>query len=189
MLCRGLCRRCYAEHRANGLLDLVAQPPKPKRSPPKLAPGHRIGNWTVVDKGTYRNRLWYYSVRCICGAVIEKREQDMAKHFACRKCVHGANDRNGLSYNPKTKKLYDIWKCARARCFNPKHPKYPRYGGRGITMCQEWRLSFEAFLDHVRPIYREGMLMDRIDNDGNYEPGNLRWVDAKTSLENRECSA
>lgn len=64
-----------------------------------------------------------------------------------------------------------------ARCDNPKNPAYPRYGGRGITVCDRWR-TFEGFLADMgeRPA---GKSIERINNDGNYEPGNCRWATAK----------
>ena len=70
------------------------------------------------------------------------------------------------------------------RCLNPRLPSYPYYGGRGITVCDEWIESFDAFLAHVG-IRPEGTSIDRIDNDGNYEPGNVRWATPSEQMRNR----
>lgn len=71
---------------------------------------------------------------------------------------------------------YRAWKHAKERCFNPKARGYARYGGRGITMCPEWVHDFAAFFVHIGPRPAKGLLLDRIDNDGHYEPGNVRWA-------------
>lgn len=83
--------------------------------------------------------------------------------------------------------VYRVWGNMIQRCTNPNLDRYKDYGGRGITVCERWRNSFEAFYADVgdRP---EGMFLDRINNDGNYEPNNVRWVTrAQSNLNTRRC--
>ena len=76
------------------------------------------------------------------------------------------------------------------RCTNPNQIRFKDYGGRGIKVCDEWLNSFEAFYDHVSQLPHfgeEGYSLDRINNNGNYEPGNVRWATAAEQVKNRRC--
>ena len=84
--------------------------------------------------------------------------------------------------------IHNVWKAMKRRCTDPKDQYFHCYGGRGITVCQEWQDSFQAFYDHVSqlPHFGEaGRSIDRINNDGNYEPGNVRWATAKEQANNK----
>ena len=76
-------------------------------------------------------------------------------------------------------KLYSTWSSARGRCHNERHKNYKGYGGRGIELCSGWRETPEAFIEWIENNLGEkpeGYSLDRINNEGNYEPGNLRWA-------------
>lgn len=84
--------------------------------------------------------------------------------------------------------LYGRWACIKARCLNPNYHGYHRYGGRGITICQEWK-SFQVFRDWAFSSgFRPELQIDRINNDGNYEPSNCRWVSPITNANNKRDS-
>lgn len=91
---------------------------------------------------------------------------------------HGATADN--RFTPE----YMSWVAAKARCFNQNTAKYAIYGARGITMCERWRMSFSDFLADMGP-RPKGKTLDRINNDGNYEPDNCRWATAKEQMANR----
>ena len=101
---------------------------------------------------------------------------DMGRHDV------GHHEMHGLRKHP----LYSVWANIKTRCFNRNNSHYERWGGRGITMCNEWKNSFKAFYNWAMSNgYQEGLTIDRIDNDGNYEPSNCRWVTVKIQNSNK----
>src|SRR5882672_264654 len=107
----------------------------------------------------------------------QKRPKLLPAHIPCpevspyaRRLEHGCSR---LPSGPH-KRAYRAWAHMKERCHNPKHPKYHRYGGRGITVCRHW-LRFENFLSDMG-LPPPGLTLDRKDNDGNYEPLNCHWA-------------
>lgn len=89
------------------------------------------------------------------------------------------NTSHGLGKHP----MYQTWYNMKARCYNPKDYYYKDYGGRGIQVCDRW-LDINNFIEDMYPSCQEGLTLDRIDVNGNYEPDNCRWTDANTQARN-----
>lgn len=121
-----------------------------------------------------------------CGRIIKCRKLcDMHYH---RLRVHGSPYTNfkpveshGMSKSPE----YWAWRSMLLRCNNPKNHNYKNYGGRGIVVCGAWQKSFTEFYKHVGKKPTSNLTLDRIDNDGNYEPGNVRWATRQQQNNNR----
>jgi hypothetical protein len=88
---------------------------------------------------------------------------------------------HGESKSPE----YHVWKKIIARCHNPQHKQFANYGGRGIKVCDRWRSSLQDFITDVGRRHSSELTFDRINNDGDYEPGNVRWATWTMQANNR----
>src|SRR3990167_5070673 len=91
----------------------------------------------------------------------------------------------GVKHGGRYRTEYMIWIGMKCRCFTATDDRFRDYGGRGITVCEEWRRDFAAFLRDVGPRPSPKHSIDRIDPDGNYEPGNVRWATASEQQQNK----
>lgn len=90
---------------------------------------------------------------------------------------------------PTTHPLYSVLKGMKARCYDSKNKRYNRYGGRGIKICDEWKNNYDAFYEWgIKNGYKRGLSIDRINNDGDYEPQNCKWSTDKEQCRNRSTN-
>jgi hypothetical protein len=152
--------------------------------------GQRYGQLVVLEfVGRLDNYAATWRVRCDCGneRVVLQGNLRQGRTRSCG-CGIGKNAKHGHNRRQQRTPEYNAWTNMKSRCLNPRHPHYKYYGGRGITVQPEWLESFEAFLRDVGNRPGPGYSLDRVDVDGNYEPGNVRWATALQQRHNRRDS-
>lgn len=151
--------------------------------------GLRYGRLTVIERdGSFSNGDAKWLCQCSCGGSKRVRASHLNNgHVRSCGCLRIEVSRESSKTHGKSKtRLYSVWQSIIRRCKYPKDKAYHNYGARGIDVCEEWRNDFSNFYDWCQASgYEHGLWIDRIDNDGDYEPSNCRWVNAKESNRNR----
>lgn len=142
--------------------------------------GQKFSHWTVIrQEGNYRGNARYLC-RCDCGNISYVLGGYLV-HGRSRSCVSCSKKKDAPYARTK---LYGVWSAMRNRCNRRTDKNYRNYGGRGIKVCAEWNdfLTFQKW--SIENGYREGVTIDRINNDGDYAPSNCRWVTQKIQANN-----
>ena len=158
--------------------------------------GKKFGKLTVIEldhkEPYYLNgkiQHWKYYYRCICDCgkeTIVNGSDIQSRHTQSCGCLQRVktsktNKTHGLSHT----RIHNIWQGIKQRCLNPNRKIYKNYGGRGIQICNEWKTNFMSFYNWAMANgYNDTLSIDRINNDGDYEPSNCRWITQKEQNRN-----
>ena len=160
-----------------------------------LSQGQRYGLLVVVKALARIGNNREVICRCDCGAERSVMQSNLSAgrttSCGCRRAaravathtIHGESGSSHKGRRPTAE--YRVWKWMKERCSNQSSMSYQNYGGRGIKVCARWASSFEAFLADMGRRPSRNLQIDRINNDGNYEPGNCRWATRSEQMKNR----
>ena len=139
-------------------------------------PGDKYHEWEILREVQSDKAHRKAEAKCSCGRiqVVNLASVRCGQSRSCKSCSSAMATRKHGKWKSTE---YTIWSGIKQRCHNPKSPSYFKYGARGIQVCEKWRASFETFFGDVGPRPSLDHSLDRFpDNDGNYEPGNVRWA-------------
>lgn len=145
--------------------------------------GKKYFNLVVVEKiGKNKDNRSVYKCACTCGnyTTAYKNQLDAGHKKSCGCTIGEANKTHGL----RKHRLYNIWKGMISRTTTTTNNDFINYGGRGITVCERWK-DVKNFIEDMYPSFEDGLSIDRIDVNGNYEPSNCRWATNKEQSINR----
>lgn len=155
--------------------------------PPKILvdTGRKFGDLTILLESNVRNRHRYFQVQCVCGVVKEVRLDSLTRGQIVS-CGCGVA-RRSTTHNMSQSTEFKIWQGMNQRCHNENDKSYYRYGGRGISVCYQWRNSFEQFYLDMgkRP---EEYQIERINNQSDYCPSNCEWASTGQQGQNKRSS-
>ncbi len=153
--------------------------------------GKKFNKLTVLERSSIKSRNVVWKCRCDCGNItfVEtcNLKANRVKSCGCLKLEKFIE--RSTKHNQRHTKLYEVWKSIKQRCLNPNNRSYKNYGLRGISICDEWKNDFNTFYTwSMKNGYNSKLSIDRINNNGNYEPSNCRWVDRTTQANNKRTN-
>ena len=146
--------------------------------------GDKFGRLEVVAVGQRDGTYRYYAIcKCSCGSDIKSIRMDNLTDGLVVSCGCYQKEQT-TSHGLTSSEHYGRWRNMMDRCYNRQNAAYKNYGGRGVKVCDAWH-DVSTFVSELPDGYFEGAEMDRINNDGDYEPGNIRWADKSLNCDNR----